>query len=61
MQLKVRVPRWLTSEIAEYDTANKFWITRQVGLEILPFSCAIYGDEKIAIVGGLDDSVVNKP
>ena len=50
------MPRWLSSEIAEYDPANKLWTNSAIKYEVPPFSTSILGDQELYIVGGLDDS-----
>ena len=61
MNKRIRVPRWLSQEIAEYDIQNDFWSIRSIPNEIPPFSTTIYGDKVIGIAGGLDDNNPSKP
>lgn len=61
---KLRVIRWLTKKIGEYDIDNDFWTSAdcQVKSPFLAFSRSVYlpnGD--ILIMGGLDDEIPNKP
>jgi len=61
MKSKIRIPRWLTQEIAEYDIQNEFWTMRSIPNEIPPFSTAIFGEGVIGVAGGLDDKNPTKP
>lgn len=61
MNQKIKIPRWLSQDIAEYDFQNNFWSMRTIPNEIPPFSTAIFGEKLIGIAGGLDDSSSSKP
>ena len=64
MRKKIKIARWLTNKIAEYDVTNDFWINQATDVKtpFSAFSAAVYlPGQDIAIVGGLDDSVPNKP
>ena len=64
MRKKIKIARWLTNKIAEYDVTNDFWIAQEADMKhsFSAFSAAVYcPGQDIVIAGGLDDSVPNRP
>ena len=64
MRQKIKVVRWLSKMIAEYDVTNDFWTATQARLTqpFRPFSTTVYlPNQDLVVLGGLDDSVPNKP
>jgi hypothetical protein len=64
------LPRWLTGKVAEYDTINEFWATKNIKtekgvdekLEFFAFSSTVYLNEtSMVVLGGLDDRVPSLP
>ena len=61
---KIKIARWLTSKVAEYDICNDFWSMRKAETThpFNAFSASVFlPSQDIAVIGGLDDSVPNKP
>jgi hypothetical protein len=64
MRRKIKLARWLTKKIAEYDVTNDFWDvqTAEVEFNFNAFSTTIYlPSQDLVVVGGLDDRMPNKP
>jgi len=64
VRLKLKVVRWLSKKIGEYDIENDFWqaVDAQVDRPFLAFSKTIYlPNNDMLVVGGLDDYIPNKP
>ena len=64
LRLKIKVVRWLTNRIAEYDVTNDFWTSTEARMESIfrPFSQTVYlPNQDIVVLGGLDDSTPNRP
>ena len=61
---KLRVVRWLTKRVGEYDIDNDLWnsVEAQVPRAFLPFSRSVYlPDGGIIVMGGLSEEVPTKP
>jgi len=60
---KLRIVRWLSSKIGEYDIENDFWtsVDAQVKKPFLPFSRTVYlPNQDMLVLGGLSDEILNK-
>jgi hypothetical protein len=61
---KLRIVRWLSNKIGEYDIENDFWtsVNAQVKKPFLPFSRTVYlPNQDMMVIGGLNDEIPNKP
>ena len=61
---KLRIIRWLSTKIGEYDIENDFWnsVNAQIKKPFLPFSRTIYlPNQDMIVLGGLNDEIPNKP
>ena len=61
---KLRIVRWLSKKIGEYDIDSDFWSScdAQVKRQFLAFSKSVYlPNQNIMILGGLNDEIPNKP
>ena len=64
LRQKIKIIRWLSRSIAEYDIINDFWTASeaQINLPFLPFSATVYlPNQDLIVLGGLDDQVPNRP
>lgn len=64
MRQKVKVIRWLSKMIAEYDVQNDFWTATEAKTltPFRPFSTTVYlPNQDLIVLGGLDDRVPNRP
>lgn len=64
MRRKVKIVRWLSKKVAEYDIDNDFWtpVDAQIDRPFLAFSRTIYlPNQDMIVIGGLDDFIPNKP
>lgn len=60
---KIKIPRWFTKTIAEYDVDNKYWMTTEcnTSLPFFPFSSFVYLPNKdIIVIGGFNDNIPNR-
>jgi hypothetical protein len=61
---KLRIVRWLSTKIGEYDIENDFWdsVNAQIKKPFLPFSRTVYlPNQDMIVMGGLNDEIPNKP
>ena len=61
---KLRIVRWLSTKIGEYDIENDFWnsVNAQIKKPFLPFSRTVYlPNQDLVVMGGLNDEIPNKP
>lgn len=61
---KLRIVRWLSKNIGEYDIENDFWnsVESKVDKQFLPFSRTVYlPNQDMIVMGGLNDEIPNKP
>ena len=61
---KLRIIRWLSTKMGEYDIENDFWnsVDAQVTKPFLPFSRTVYlPNQDLIVMGGLNDEIPNKP
>ena len=61
---KLRIVRWLSKNIGEYDIENDFWnsVESKVNKPFLPFSRTVYlPNQDMIVMGGLNDEIPNKP
>lgn len=64
MRKKLKIVRWLSKKIGEYDIGNDFWQASdaQVDRPFLAFSRTVYlPNQDMVVMGGLDDFIPNKP
>ena len=64
MRQKIKVIRWLSKVVAEYDVTNDFWSATeaQVQQPFRPFSATVYlPNQDLVVLGGLDDTTPNRP
>lgn len=64
MRQKIKVIRWMSKTVAEYDVTNDFWQSNEatVSQHFRPFSTTVYlPNQDLVVLGGLDDRVPNKP
>eukprot|EP00347_Sterkiella_histriomuscorum_P008465 403344995 len=64
MRRKIKILRWLSKKIGEYDIDNDYWqaVDAQVDRPFLAFSRTIYlPNQDMIVIGGLDDFIPNKP
>jgi len=57
---RIRVPRWMSKNIAEYDMANQYWTVSEAKTKISfhPFSRTVYlPDGDFLVIGGLNDQI----
>ena len=61
---KIKITRWLTHDVGEYDVTNDFWKFQAAEISSLfnAFSSLIaLPSHDLMVIGGLDDSVPNRP
>lgn len=61
---KLRIVRWLSKNVGEYDIENDFWnsVESKVDKQFLPFSRTVYlPNQDMIVMGGLNDEIPNKP
>jgi hypothetical protein len=61
---KIKIVRWLSKKVGEYDIDNDFWTYHEAQVErpFLAFSRIVYlPNQNMVVIGGLDDFVPNKP
>lgn len=61
---KIKVVRWLSKKIGEYDIDNDFWtgVDAQLSRPFLAFSQTVYlPNQDMIVMGGLDDCIPKKP
>ena len=61
---KLRIVRWLSKNIGEYDIENDFWnsVESKISKPFLPFSRTVYlPNQDMIVMGGLNDEIPNKP
>jgi len=61
---KIKIARWLTNKVAEYDISNDFWSMQkaEIAQPFNAFSASVFlPSQDIAVIGGLDDTIPNKP
>jgi len=64
LRCKIKVPRWLSKMIAEYDVNNDFWTATEARMSspFRPFSTTVYlPNQDLVVLGGLDSRVPNRP
>ena len=64
MRQKIKVVRWLSNLIGEYDVTNDFWTVADANVSqpFRPFSTTVYlPNQDLMVIGGLDDMIPNKP
>ena len=55
---RIRVPRWMSKNIAEFDLANGYWTLSEAKIDhqFYPFSKTVYlPDGSFLVLGGLND------
>ena len=61
---RIRIPRWMSKNVAEYDLKNQYWTISEAKIDapFHPFSNTIYlEDGNFFVIGGLNDKVAKKP
>ena len=61
---KIRIVRWLSKKLGEYDIENDFWnsVDSHIDKPFLPFSRSVYlPNQDMVVMGGLNDEIPNKP
>ena len=64
LRKKIKIARWLTQKIAEYDVTNDFWNMQnaETSIPFYAFSATVYlPSQDLIVIGGLDDKIPNKP
>jgi len=59
---RIRVPRWMSKNVGEYDLANGYWTVSESKQLFFPFSRTIFlPSQDFLVIGGLNDQVAKKP
>jgi len=61
---KLKLARWFTKNVAEYDVTNDFWHMEKAEVKrpFHAFSTTVYlPSQDLVVVGGLDSRLPNKP
>lgn len=61
---KIKITRWLTQQVGEYDVTNDFWKFQAAEISSLfnAFSSLVaLPSHDLMVIGGLDDSIPNRP
>ncbi len=61
---KIKIVKWLTKKLVEYDIENDFWTPVEVKTDkiFFPFGRAVFlPNQDMIVMGGLDDTIPSKP